>query len=205
MTVRDVIRRARRLLLGDVRNPSGTEAVNDLEAFNAMLRGMLGHGVGNALRPATSEAGQAYVGGIYTDTTLTAPLEPQDGARFGVAAASTVTASGATIEGAASVSAVAGATWFYRADLNDWKLEGDLALGDDPFFPADIAAGLAPLLALELAGEYTDGKIPDSVVMQAETAGRRLKQRYRPRVVQPVDDGLLRMSEQSYPAWRFNP
>lgn len=202
MTVRDVIRRARRLLLGDVRNSSGTEAINDLEAYNAMVRGMLGHGLGNALRPATSEAGQAYAGGIYTDTTLTAPLKPQDGARFGVAAASTVSASGSTIEGAASVSAVAGASWFYRADTNNWVLEEDLGLSDTPFFPADIIAGLPALLALELAGEYTDGKVPDSVVGQAESAGRRLKQRYRPRVVGSVDDGLLVQGLQSFSAWR---
>src|SRR5665213_3643755 len=91
-TVRDVIKRASRLhgaiATGD--DPSSDEMNDALLALNTMKRALFGTVIGVRLSPqdATGASKQAENGGEYQIPaavfTLTAPLNPRSGSRFGV-------------------------------------------------------------------------------------------------------------------------
>lgn len=195
MTVREIVTRALQMLgvvsLGET--PTADESADGLLAYNAMVAGFRGHGVGPAVRPMLSDSGYARMGGLHTDSALITPADPFDGARFGVSGACTVT-SDRTIEDGSVEDPT---TWFFRADLNTWIVEADASdLEDEPQFPAAFHDGLAAMLALRLPA-YGAGP-SQSVAMMADQAEARLVARYRPRINPGCDAGALMMSRQPW-------
>jgi hypothetical protein len=88
-------------------------------------------------------------------------LQPQDGARMGVAdpfgrlatVPVTLDGNGRTIEGGSSLLLNVNGTyreWFYRADLGDWVRLTQLDLTDEMPFPADFDNFFITLLAMRL-------------------------------------------------------
>lgn len=180
MTVRDVIKRALRMVNAIVagEEPEADEMDDALTAYNGMIRGMFGHGVGQPLLRGASDATQALAGGLYAVPTLATPQCPSNGDRFGVVGATTINAApGSTIQGGAQVVTVGPGSWFYRQDLADWRLENEQTLDDGPPFADDCNAGLAAMLAMEIAPEY--GAEPSALVIKkANDADLRISQRY---------------------------
>lgn len=195
MTVREIIRRALSMLrvVSPGETPSPAETADGLIAYNAMISGLRGHGVGPALRPMLAHCGYARFGGLHNDSALMTPLDPFDGARFGVAGACVVT-SDRTIDGATVTEP---ATWFYRADLDTWIVEADASdLEDSTQFPAAFDDGLAALLALRLPDYGVEPS--QGVIVMADQCESRLLARYRPRINPGCDAGVLRMSRQPW-------
>lgn len=194
MTVRELIRRALQMLrvVSPGETPTSDELADGLIAYNALISSLRGHGVGNALRPATARNGLALVGGLHSEAAIGTPDAPSDGARFGVTGACVVT-SDLTIEGG-TVSAPA--VWFYRADLATWVPEAEDSLDDEPPFPSSFHDGLAAMLATRLP-DY-GAEITAGAAMLADECHSRLTAAYRPRVNPGCDSGVLLMSRRPW-------
>lgn len=195
MTVREIIRRALQMLrvVSAGETPSSDESADGLIAYNAMIAAYRGHGVGPALRPMASQSGSAVIGGLHTDTTLVAPEDPFDGARFGVTGACSLSSD----DDSTIASATEASVYFYRADLHEWIIEADASgLDVEPQFPATFHDGLAALLAVRLP-DY--GAEPSQgVIVLADQCESRLIARYRPRINPGCDSGVLYMSRRPW-------
>ena len=133
---------------------------------------------------------------ITTATTIYFPQNPDDGARMKLADAGstadlTIDGNGRQIEGAASVtvtpSSVEGATWFYRADLANWiRVEADLALGTDHYFPEEFDDFLTIGLARRLAPRNSKAISADSLdIFRSDE--KRFRARYRQKRRMPTN------------------
>lgn len=195
MTVREIIRRALQMLrvVSPGETPSPDESADGLIAYNAMISALRGHGVGPALRPMASQSGSAVIGGLHTDTTLVAPEDPFDGARFGVTGACSLSSA----DDSTIASATGACAYFYRADTHTWIIEADASdLEDAPQFPSEFHDGLAALLAIRMP-DY--GAEPSqATVMLADECDSRLRARYRPRINPGCDSGVLLMSRRPW-------
>jgi hypothetical protein len=183
LNVRQVIQRSGRLhgcwASGD--DPTADEAADALVAINSLKRSMFGTLIGPRLGPISlsGTTGQAENGGEYqipggAAFTLTAPLNPRSGARFGVVDANlawgtyalTINRNGQLINGAASnyVINTAGQNtrvWF-RGDTGNWIIEADFPGLDSAIeFPDPLIDYLPNMLAVVIAAEYGAEVRPD--------------------------------------------
>lgn len=175
LTVRDVIKSGNRMLgaLATGDDPSADELNDALLAYNTMTRALHGTIIGPRLSPQNLTVSlQAENGGFYQAylagaATLTAPLNPRNGARFGAVDAKliyatnnlTVAPNGRLIEGAVAslVLAIAGTTrvWFFDADTGNWIKEADAATVDaTPPYPDRLNAYLPAMFAVYVASQY---------------------------------------------------
>lgn len=175
LTVRDVIKRSGRLhgcwASGD--DPTADEAADALISINSLKRALFGTVIGPRLSPLalTGSAGQAESGGEYQlpsgAFTLTAPLNPRSGARFGVVDANlgwtanplTINRNGRLINGTNGNYLISTAgqntRFWFRGDTGDWIIEGDFANLDQAIeFPDPLIAYLPNMLAVVIAAEY---------------------------------------------------
>jgi hypothetical protein len=189
LTVRDVIKRSGRLhgcwASGD--DPSGPEGADALIAINTMKRALFGTIIGARLSPLalTGSSGQAESGGEYqlpaASFTLTAPLNPRSGARFGVVDANlawtanplTIARNGRLIAGVASSYIIAAAgqntRFWFRGDTGNWIIEGDFTNLDQAIeFPDPLIAYLPNMLAVVIAAEYGADLRADVIAAAAE-------------------------------------
>lgn len=172
---RDIIKRAERLLgaLTSGDDPEAPELNDAFGSLKSMLRGLHGTVIGPRLasQPFTVSA-QAENGGLYQcalsgAATLTAPLQPKGGSRFGAVDVNanfssnnlTVARNGQLLEGAASNVTMStngqAKVWFFDTDTGNWVLEADLATVDTvPPYPDRLLAYLPPMFAVFLAAEY---------------------------------------------------
>jgi hypothetical protein len=193
LNVRQVIQRSGRLhgcwASGD--DPTADEAADALVAINSMKRAMFGTLIGPRLGPLSlsGTAGQAESGGEYQlpaggAFTLTAPLNPRSGARFGVvdanlawgAAPLTIARNGQLINGVAAnyVISTAGQNtrFWFRGDTGDWIIEADFASLDSAIeFPDPLIDYMPNMLAVVIAAEYGAEVRPD--VAQGAMEGRQ--------------------------------
>lgn len=128
---------------------------------------------------------------VKTGVTITLPAgtrrEPiQDGFRVAIATAYSVTLArnGWLLEGAAADQSLSGTpsgvisrSYFFRADLGDWRRNTTLGLDDDLPYPDAYDTGIALLLAGRLSGELGQslGPIDEN---NAHAAKRSLAARY---------------------------
>lgn len=184
LTGRDIIKRAYRklgsLATGD--DPSADEINDGFMALNTMMRSLHGDIIGPRLSPqALVASAQAENGGLYqcalsSGATLTAPLKPRNGARFGAVDVKanfatnnlTVAPNGQLLVGSASnlVIATNGATnvWFFNADTGNWVLEADLASVDTvPPYPDRLITFLPDMLCVFMGAEFGSEVRPDVV------------------------------------------
>jgi len=189
LTVRDVIKRASRLhgaiATGD--DPSADELNDALQALNTMKRALFGTVIGVRLSPqdATGASKQAENGAeIQVPAavfTVTAPLNPRSGARFGVVDANlnftaqncTIARNGRLLEGVAAniVLSTNGANrrWWFRGDTGNWIREADYVTADDVIeFPDGLIAYLPNMLAVAFAAEFGAELRADIVAGAAE-------------------------------------
>lgn len=189
LTVRQVIKRASRLngqiASGD--DPNADELGDALTCINTMKRALFGTVIGPRLSPinCTGAAQQADNGGEYQIPaavfTLTAPLNPRSGARFGVVDANlnfgaqncTVARNARLLEGAAANVVVSTAgdnrRWWFRGDTGNWIKEADYATVDDTIeFPDALIAYLPNMLAVAFAAEFGSELRPDIVAGAVE-------------------------------------
>ena len=183
LSVRQVIQRSGRLhgcwAAGD--DPTADEAVDALIAINSMKRAMFGTLIGPRLgpQPLSGAAGQAESGGEYqlpggAAFTLTAPLNPRSGSRFGVVDANlawtafplTILRNGQLINGAAAnyVLSANGANtrFWFRGDTGNWIIEADFASLDSAIeFPDPLIDYMPNMLAVVIAAEYGAEVRPD--------------------------------------------
>ena len=175
LTVRDVIKRAGRMhgcwASGD--EPDVDEASDGLISFNSMKRALFGTFIGPRLssRPALGSACQAETGGEYQIPplayTITAPLNPRSGARFGVVDAGlnfsvspcAVLNNGQLINGVRAPQSLTAngqnTRFWFRGDRGDWVIEGDSLGLDTPIeFPDSLIAYLPNMLAVVIAAEF---------------------------------------------------
>ena len=175
LTVRDVIKRAGRMhgcwASGD--EPDADEALDALISYNSMKRALFGTFIGPRLSPRSAPGVecQAETGGEYqippVAYTLTAPLNPRSGARFGVVDAAlnfanqpcTVLGNGRLLNGSPgsqSLSASGQCTrYWFRGDVGNWVVEADAGGLDTPIeFPDSLIAYMPNMLALVIAAEY---------------------------------------------------
>jgi len=156
-------------------SPDAGLAGDMLVALNTMKRAMFGTLIGPRLSPLAAPAGtsgQAENGGEYqipggANYTLTAPLNPRSGARFGVVDAGqdwtsfplTVNPNGRLINGAAAniTIGVSGQNtrWWFRGDTGAWIAEADFAsLTSTIEFPDVLIAYLPSMLAVAIAPDF---------------------------------------------------
>ena len=175
LSVRDVIKRAGRMhgCWASGVEPDADEASDALISYNAMKRALFGTVIGPRLspRPAPGTACQAENGGEYqippVAYTLTAPLNPRPGARFGVVDAGlnfgstpcTVLGAGQLLNGAAGAQSLSAsgqnARFWFRGDTGNWVMEGDADGLDTPIeFPDSLIAYMPNMLALVIAAEF---------------------------------------------------
>jgi hypothetical protein len=200
LNVREVIKRALRLngALASGDDPDATDLADALTALNAMQRAWFGTliGVRMSAQSATGAAGQAENGGEYAIPanafTLTAPLNPRSGARFGAVDATldfaanncVVTPNGRLIEGATSLTLATNGDnrrWWYRGDTGNWIREADYVTANDVIeFPDAVIAYMPYMLSVVLAGETNTDLRADQLAANAEgrqvlarTYGRR--------------------------------
>lgn len=166
-----------------------------MDLFNDMMREFRGQEIGQKLvRQFSALASDVAIpGGLY-NVAVTTPCQPRNGDRFGVIGARTVTAdSNDTIEGAASVTTTAGASWFYREDLGDWKLEADVAnLSNDHPLSSDADEALVLCLVARWFYSLNAAAVSPTVLAGAMKGRARLHQLYGSRVLVPVASALLR-------------
>lgn len=145
-----------------------------------------------------------------TAKTVYLTLQPQDGARMGIAdpfgrlasVPVSLDANGRTIEGTASITLDQNGMfreWFYRADLGDWVRLTEKADTDEMPFPADFDNFFITLLAIRLNPRY--GRAMDE---QSATIYRSERRKFVARYLQSMPLEILDdiswpfMSTQSY-------
>ncbi|HEY2051203.1 MAG TPA: hypothetical protein VGH03_17830 [Caulobacteraceae bacterium] len=182
LNIGQVIDRALRMhgVIADGGSPSASVGADMLVAANAMKRAWFGTLIGPRMSPqafaAGSTAGQAETGGEYAVPggaafTVSAPLNPRAGARFGVVDGGadfatnpcTIQANGRLIGapgGTLTTSTVLSANgqaarWWFRGDNGAWTLEQDwLSLTATIEFPDPIVAYMPYMLAVDVASEF---------------------------------------------------
>ena len=197
LTVRDVMYRAMRLngalAAGD--DPEPEDLADVFEAFNTLKRSWFGTLIGVRLSPqptagviAQAENGGEYAIAAGAPFTVTAPLNPKNGARFGVVDAGlgfatypcTINPNGRLIDGAAAnlvlnVSGIGG-RWWFRGDTADWILEADFATYDSAIeWPDTMIAYMPYMLAAVIGAEYNTELRQD--IIAANIEGRALMAR----------------------------
>jgi hypothetical protein len=169
------------------------DADRAVKIFNRMMREFRGQEIGQKLKRQWDAAASdiAIAGGLYAVNVSTIE-RPNNGDRLGVIGARTVTAStGATIEGAASVTTADNTTWFFRDDLGDWVKEEDLTLDDDHLLSTDADEALVECLAARWFFERESRLTPELTTL-AQKGRSRLFQLYGSRRVVAADGPLLR-------------
>ena len=207
LTVRDVISRAGRMhgcwASGDA--PDADEASDALISYNSMKRALFGTVIGPRLSPrsAPGVACQAETGGEYhilaVAYTLTAPLNPRSGARFGVVDAGlnfaaqpcSVLGNGRLVNGSPgsqSLSANGQSTrYWFRGDVGDWVVEADAAGLDTPIeFPDSLIAYLPNMLAMVIAAEY-GADLRQDVIAGAQEGRAAFARTYSRQSRSPID------------------
>jgi hypothetical protein len=217
LNIGQVIDRALRMhgVVADGESPSASVGADMLVAANAMKRAWFGTLIGPRMSAQAfasgSTAGQAETGGEYAIPggaafTVSAPLNPRAGARFGVVDggddfgvnACMVQANGRLIEapgGAATTSAVLStsgqcARWWYRSDTATWTLEQDwTSLTGAIEFPDPIIAYMPYMLAVEIASEFGADITPE--MAQGAMEGRQaLARSYARRGLAALDGAI---------------
>jgi hypothetical protein len=196
-TVRSIIKAAQRKLgavaSGD--DPQADELTDALEAYNNLVRAMLGTVIGSRLSAQANLAGttgQAEVGGLYYIPagvfTITAPLNPRGGARFGVVDANlnfgtnncTVSRNGKLLEGAAANLTLntngGGRQWFFESDSGNWVREADQLVDDNCLFPDRFSGGLGDMLAVYIAQEFGGELRGDTIAKALEGQAAFMRQ-----------------------------
>jgi hypothetical protein len=187
LTVRDVIKRANRLMgaLATGDDPTADELNDALISYNSMVRSMFGTVLGPRLSSLTAALSiTAEPGGLYqvgsAAVTITLPAQPRSGARVGVNDANlglssnvcTVNRNGRLLEGAAANLTLntngTSRVWFYRGDTGNWVREADALIDDIPYFPDPLIAYLPDMLAVYVSGEYGSDIRPDTVAKALE-------------------------------------
>jgi hypothetical protein len=204
LTVLQMVERALRMhgAIADGETPSPSIGADMLVDANAMKRAWFGTLIGPRMSAqvfAPGFSGQAENGGEYAVPggeafTVTAPLNPKAGARFGVLDGSlgfgafpcTVSGNGRLIAPSGGTGA-AGATttlaangqnarWWYRGDTGTWTLEQDWALLSSAIeFPDPIIAYMPYMLAVEIAPEFGADVTPE--MAQGAMEGRQVMAR----------------------------
>lgn len=215
-TCRTIITRAEEALavVGNNRNLRPSDAAMALELLNTIVEGVFGAGVGGGLTDDEITSAEtvavdtrAIVSGHSAAFTITLPESPRDGSRFQLVDAGagftarpvTVARNGRLLEGAAAnITANTNGfnrTWFYRADLGDWKRLTALAINDTFPFPASVEQTFALMLAFELAPSFRVSFSPEAgAALQRGMSSLRAK--YRTRKIVSADSGVLTMSLQ---------
>jgi hypothetical protein len=166
--------------------PTANDAADGLMALNAMQRAMFGTLIGTRLsaQATSGNSWQAENGGEYAVNTfgalftLTAPLNPRAGSRFGVvdAVASfgthacAVNPNGRQINGTSANLSLAtdgfGGRWWYRPDTANWTPEGDWTASTVIPFPDSLIAYLPFMLAVIVSAQF-GADIPQGVAASA--------------------------------------
>lgn len=200
--------------------PPADELTDAMTALNAMQRAMFGTVIGVRLsaQSASGVAQQAENGGEYgipggAAFTLTAPLNPKGGARFGVVDAGldftanpcTTNPNGRQINGSAAPLVLStsgtGGRWWYRPDVGNWVLEGDWTAPTTPIpFPDSLIAYLPFMLAVILSAQFGQD-IPQSVVAAAVEGRSAFARAYARRGRNQLDPsfGILAQQPASQP------
>ena len=217
LNIGQVIDRALRMhgVIADGETPSASVGADMLVAANAMKRAWFGSLIGPRMSPqafpAGSNAGQAETGGEYAvpgggGFTVSAPLNPRAGARFGVvdgaadfaANPCTLQANGrliATPGGAPATSTVLStngqsARWWFRGDNGTWTQEQDWpALTSAVEFPDPIIAYMPHMLAVQIASEFGADITPE--MAQGAMEGRQALARSYARRGLAALDGVI--------------
>ncbi|HSZ51337.1 MAG TPA: hypothetical protein VK801_07185 [Caulobacteraceae bacterium] len=217
LNIGQVIDRALRMhgVIADGGSPSASVGADMLVAANAMKRAWFGALIGPRMSPqafpAGSSSGQAETGGEYAVPggaafTLSAPLNPRSGARFGVvdggadfgANPCTVQANGRLIAapgGTPTTSAVLStngqaARWWFRGDNGTWTLEQDWpGLTSAIEFPDPIIAFMPHMLAVQIASEFGADITPE--MAQGAMEGRQALARSYARRGLAALDGVI--------------
>lgn len=154
--------------------PDSALAGDMLLALNTLKRAMFGTLIGPRLSPIalTGTSGQAETGGEYqipggARFTLTAPLNPRAGARFGAVDAAlawtafplSVHPNGRLIDGGAAAITLSQAgqnsRWWFRGDTGAWTAEADwTGLTAAIEFPDSLTAYLPHMLAVATAADF---------------------------------------------------
>lgn len=136
------------------------------------------------------------------------PNNPSDGARIGVVDVLgtlanypvTLDGNGLQIEGVSSIVLNTNdltRTWFYRADLADWKRVATLVSSDPMPFPDEFDDAFVTMLAMRLNPRH--GRVIDQATgMWLDRSLRALKARYRQKVIVPADYGAVAMTRTGY-------
>lgn len=188
--------------------PDARDGELGMRRLNALIAGLCGMGIGEPLADLFVSESRALpsncravvgAGGL----TLALPAEPQDGCRVGVVLAGsgpvTLARNGRLLEGAAADLTVASRrTWFYRADLGDWRaVDEALSLGDDFPFPAATEEAFTVLLALRLA-PAAGPSLPAESQTVVQRALSTLRTRYRQKARTDAESAVLRRAVQAH-------
>lgn len=211
LTGRDIIKRGMRLLgaVATGEDPTADEMADGLTALNDMTRGLAGVVIGPRLSPRPmASAMQAENGGLYqvaltSPATLTGPLRPKSGARFGIIDVNgnlatynlTVARNGQRLEGgSANLTLNANNTqriWFFDADSGNWVREADMASIDaSPPYPDRLIDLMPAMLAVFMGAEY-GGDIRQDVVTSAIIGMQAFARTYGRRGVNQIDTPIL--------------
>lgn len=207
LTARDIIKSGFRKLgaLASGDDPTAEEINDAFPALVTMLRALHGDVIGQRLsaQPLTG-ATQADNGALYqcslsAGVTLTAPLKPRSGSRFGVVDVKanfatnnlTVAPNGQLLE-AASANLVLSTNgtqriWFFDGDTGNWVREADLANVDtSPPYPDRLIAFLPFMFALFMAPEF-DAEIRPDITAAANLGMQSFARTYSRRGVNQLD------------------
>lgn len=182
LNIGQVIGRALRMhgVVADGGVPSASVGADMLVAANAMKRAWFGTLIGPRMSPqafaAGSTTGQAETGGEYVvpggaPFTVSAPLNPRAGARFGVVdGAANFGSNPCTVQANGRLIAAPGATpttssvlstsgqaarWWFSSDAGIWLLEQDWpSLTSAIEFPDPLIAYMPHMLAVQIASEF---------------------------------------------------
>jgi hypothetical protein len=182
LNVGQVINRALRMhgVIADGEEPAASIGSDMLVAANAMKRAWFGTLIGPRMSPQAfaGTTGQAENGGEYSVPggaafSVSAPLNPKAGARFGVIDGAadfgtyncTVSGNGRLIAPIAGAGAAGSTTvmnangqfarWWFRGDNGTWTLEQDWPLLTSAIeFPDPIIAYMPYMLAAQIASEF---------------------------------------------------
>ena len=177
-TIKLALRKIR--VIGRGANPTSAQQADALTELNAWLNEMLGFGgslewkttyADSSLEVDASYPAQRILCRHSGALTITLPegtaINPiQDGFRLGVVDVSanaatyniTIARNGWLIAGSAANATLSSngvnRIYMFRADLGDWRLAADLAIGDSLPFPSEFDLPVALILAHRLGGEY---------------------------------------------------
>lgn len=192
LTARDVMKRGLRLIGGIASgdDPESDELTEAFVALNTMISAMFGTIIGPRLSPQPLTAtGQAENGGLYqcalsAAATLTAPLKPRNGCRFGVVDVKanfatnnlTIAPNGQLFETSPNnlVLSTNGSIrrWFFDGATGNWNREADLAnLDTSPPFPDPLIAYLPQMFAMAYAAEI-GGTVLSADTLELAKEGR---------------------------------